>query len=174
MKKKIESLFLTFVLILIFGNSLYAQDIENKNVLKLNDSTTLHLSDVFVKAQRPILKVVGGRLEYNIPNLIKYKPVDNAFDILKELPGISMTGDLVSIIGTTKTNILINNRLSSMTLDQVVSMLKSTSAGKVKKIEVIYSTPPQYGVRGAAINIIMEDDKSLKDVLKGEVSLTGR
>ena len=174
MKKKIESLFLTFVLILIFGNSLYAQDIENKNVLKLNDSTTLHLSDVFVKAQRPILKVVGGRLEYNIPNLIKYKPVDNAFDILKELPGISMTGDLVSIIGTTKTNILINNRLSSMTLDQVVSMLKSTSAGKVKKIEVMYSTPPQYGVRGAAINIIMEDDKSLKDVLKGEVSLTGR
>ncbi len=37
----------------------------------------------------------------------------------------------------------------------------------------MYSTPPQYGVRGAAINIIMEEDKSLKDVLKGEVSLTG-
>jgi len=173
MKKKIELLFITFVLTISFGNSLHAQDIENKNVLKLNDSTTLHLSDVFVKAQRPILKVVGGKLEYNIPNLIKYKPVDNAFDVLKELPGISMTGDMVSIIGTTKTNILINNRLSSMTFDQVISMLKSTTAGKVKKIEVMYSTPPQYGVRGAAINIIMEDDKTLKDVLKGEVAVTG-
>jgi len=173
MKRKIELLFIAVVLVITFGDLLQAQEIENKNVLKLNDSTTLKLPDVFVKAQRSILKVAGGKLQYNIPNLIKYKPVDNAFEVLKELPGISMTGDLVSIIGTTKTNILINNRLSSMTLDQVISMLKSTPAGKVKKVEVMYSTPPQYGVRGAAINIIMEDDKSLKDVLKGEVSLNG-
>ena len=173
MKKKIELLLISVILNISFVNSLQAQDIENKNVLKLNDSTTLKLPDVFVKAQRSILKVTGGKLQYNIPNLIKYKPVDNAFDVLKELPGISMTGDLVSIIGTTKTNILINNRLSSMTLDQVISLLKSTPAGKVKKVEVMYSTPPQYGVRGAAINIIMEDDKTLKDVVKGEVSLSG-
>ena len=164
---------LSIISIVLVQFSLCAQDVTDKSVFKLNDSTTLKLPDVFVKAERPILKVVGGKLQYNIPNLIKYKPVDNAFDVLKELPGISMNGDLVSIIGTTKTNILINNRLSSMTLDQVISMLKSTSAGKVKKIEVMYSTPPQYGVRGAAINIIMEDDKSLKDVVKGEVSLTG-
>jgi hypothetical protein len=166
--------FLTIISIVLLQFSLSAQDTANKSLFKLNDSTTLKLPDVFVKAQRPILKVVGGKLQYNIPNLIKYKPVDNAFDVLKELPGISMTGDQVAIIGTTKTNILINNRLSSMTLDQVISMLKSTSAGKVKKIEVMYSTPPQYGVRGAAINIIMEDDKTLKDVLKGEVALTGK
>ena len=166
--------FLTIIPILLLQLSVSAQNAAvDKSKFKLNDSTTLKLPEVFVKAQRPILKVVDGRLQYNIPNLIKYKPVDNAFEVLKELPGISMTGDLVSIIGTTKTNILINNRLSSMTLDQVVSMLKSTSASKVKKVEVMYSTPPQYGVRGAAINIIMDEDKSLKDVVKGEVSLTG-
>jgi len=167
----------TSFLILIFSVSfqifLPAQNVADKSVFKLNDSTTLKLPDVFVKASRPLLKVVGGRLQYNIPNLIKYKPVDNAFDVLKELPGITLSGDLVSIIGTTKTNILINNRLSSMTLNQVISMLKSTPAGKVKKVEIMYSTPPQYGVRGASINIIMEEDKLLKDVLKGEVSLTG-
>ena len=165
--------FLILILVVFLPFFLPAQDVTDKSVFKLNDSTTLKLPDVFVKASRPLLKVVGGRLQYNIPNLIKYKPVDNAFDVLKELPGISLSGDLVSIIGTAKTNILINNRLSSMTLDQVISMLKSTPAGKVKKIEVMYSTPPQYGVRGASINIIMEEDKSLKDVLKGEVSLTG-
>lgn len=166
--------FLTIIPIVLLQLSVSAQNAAvDKSKFKLNDSTTLKLPEVFVKAQRSILKVTSGRLQYNIPNLIKYKPVDNAFEVLKELPGISMTGDLVSIIGTTKTNILINNRLSSMTFDQVVSMLKSTSASKVKKVEVMYSTPPQYGVRGAAINIIMEEDKSLKDVLKGEMSLTG-
>lgn len=166
-------IYLFFVSIVSFQLTLSAQNVADKTVLKLNDSTTLKLPDVFVKASRPLLKVVEGRLQYNIPNLIKYKPVDNAFEVLKELPGVSTTGDLVSIIGTAKTNILINNRLSSMTLDQVVSMLKSTPASKIKKIEIMYSTPPQYGVRGASVNIIMEEDKSLKDVLKGEVSLTG-
>lgn len=160
-------------LITVLGShiSMCAQTADTK--FHINDSTSVNLPDIFVKASRPILKVVGGRLQYNIPNLIKYKPVDTAFDVLKELPGVSLTGDLVSIVGTMQTNILINNRLSSMTLDQVVSMLKSISATKVKKVEVMYSTPPQYGVRGASINIIMENDKSQKDVVKGEVSLTG-
>jgi len=173
MTTNLEKTFITFLLILANGATVSAQNIDNKGLLKLNDSTTIKMPDVFVSAQRPILKVVAGRLQYNIPNLIKYKPVDNAFDVLKELPGVSMSGDLVSIIGTTKTNILINSRLSSLTLDEVVSLLKCTPASKVKKIEVMYSTPPQYGVRGAAINIIMDDNKSLKDVLKGEVSITG-
>lgn len=53
-------------------------------------------------------------------------------------------------------------------------MLKATPSGKVKKVEVMYSTPPQFGVRGASINVIIENDRSLKEQLKGEVSLTGK
>ena len=38
----------------------------------------------------------------------------------------------------------------------------------------MYSTPPQYGVRGASINVVIENDRSLADILKGEISLTGK
>ena len=38
----------------------------------------------------------------------------------------------------------------------------------------MYSTPPRFGVKGASINVVIENDKSLKDVLKGEISLTGK
>lgn len=144
---------------------------QNKDEFKINDSTTVKLTDVVVKGQRPVVKASAGKLQYNIPNLIKNKPVDNAFDVLREVPGLTLQGDAISIIGAQSTNIIINNRLSSLTLDQVINLLKSTSANKVKKVEVMYSTPPQYGVRGASVNIIMGNDKLQKDVLKGEVSL---
>ena len=119
-------------------------------------------------------EVSEGKLQYDIPNLVKDKPVDNAFDVIGELPGIQKDGDKVSIIGTPSTSILINGRKSSMTAEQLAGLLKSTSSSKVKQIDVMYSTPPRFGVKGASINVVIENDKSLKDVLKGEISLTGK
>ncbi len=146
---------------------------EKKHIL-VNDSITVDLPEVFVKAERPLVKVSEGKLQYDIPNLVKDKPVDNAFDVIGELPGIQKEGDKVSIIGTPSTSILINGRKSSMTAEQLAGLLKSTSSSKVKQIDVMYSTPPRFGVKGASINVVIENDKSLKDVLKGEISLTGK
>lgn len=144
----------------------------NETIL-VNDSITLNLPEVFVKAERPLLKVTDGKLQYDIPNLIKSKPVDNAFDVLGELPGVGRDGDRITLLGTSETTIILNGRKSSMTPEQLTDLLKSTPSAKVKKVEVMYSTPPQYGVRGASINVIIENDRSLKEILKGEVSLTG-
>ena len=81
-------------------------------------------------------------------------------------------GDNVSIIGVPATNIIINGRRSSMSLSQIVELLKSTSASKVKSIELLYSSPPKYGVKGGSINIIME--KKVNEDLSADISLTGK
>ncbi|MCD8137873.1 MAG: hypothetical protein LUH01_18745 [Parabacteroides gordonii] len=151
-----------------------AQTKTASGTLLVNDSITLDLPEVFVKAERPLVKMAAGKLEYDIPNLIKSKPVDNAFDIMGELPGVGKSGDDITLLGTLETTVIINGRKSSMTAEQLADMLKATPSGKVKKVEVMYSTPPQYGVRGASINVIIENDRSLKEQLKGEVSLTGK
>jgi len=62
MTTNLEKTFITFLLILANGATVSAQNIDNKGLLKLNDSTTIKMPDVFVSAQRPILKVVAGRL----------------------------------------------------------------------------------------------------------------
>ena len=152
----------------------WGQNATEKKHIFVNDSITVDLPEVFVKAERPLVKVSEGKLQYDIPNLVKDKPVDNAFDVIGELPGIQKYGDKVSIIGTPSTSILINGRKSSMTAEQLAGLLKSTSSSKVKQIDVMYSTPPRFGVKGASINVVIENDKSLKDVLKGEISLTGK
>ncbi len=151
-----------------------AQKQTGSETILVNDSITLNLPEVFVKAERPLVKVADGKLQYDIPNLMKSKPVDNAFDILGELPGVGKNGDNISLLGTSETTIIINGRKSSMTSEQLADMLKATPSSKVKKIEVMYSTPPQYGVRGASINVVIENDRSLADILKGEISLTGK
>ena len=152
----------------------WGQNATEKKHILVNDSITVDLPEVFVKAERPLVKVSEGKLQYDIPNLVKDKPVDNAFDVIGELPGIQKEGDKVSIIGTPSTSILINGRKSSMTAEQLAGLLKSTSSSKVKQIDVMYSTPPRFGVKGASINVVIENDKSLKDVLKGEIYLTGK
>lgn len=153
--------------------SLFAQKVEGGRVV-IGDSIEVDLPEVFVKAERPLVIVSEGKLQFDIPNLIKNKPVDTVFDVLGELPGVQKEGDKVAIIGTPSTTILINGRKSSMTPAQVIDLLKSTSAAKVKSMSVMYSTPPQFGVRGGAINIVMEENRNLQDVLKGEVSVSGK
>lgn len=160
--------------LLSLPTQMLAQKQTGNETILVNDSITLNLPEVFVKAERPLVKVADGKLQYDIPNLMKSKPVDNAFDILGELPGVGKNGDNISLLGTSETTIIINGRKSSMTPEQLTDMLKATPSSKVKKIEVMYSTPPQYGVRGASINVVIENDRSLADILKGEISLTGK
>lgn len=160
--------------LLSLPTQMLAQKQTGNETILVNDSITLNLPEVFVKAERPLVKMADGKLQYDIPNLMKSKPVDNAFDILGELPGVGKSGDNISLLGTSETTIIINGRKSSMTPEQLADMLKATPSSKVKKIEVMYSTPPQYGVRGASINVVIENDRSLADILKGEISLTGK
>ena len=164
-----------YLLICISGlqSPLFAQEKTDRRIV-MGDSIEIELPEVFVKAERPLVKVEKGKLQFDIPNLIRSKPVDNAFDVLGELPGVQKEGDKVTIIGTPATYILINGRKSSMSPGQVADWLKSTSAAKVKSMTVMYSTPPQFGVRGGAINIILDDGKNVRDILKGEVSFSGK
>ena len=66
----------------------WGQNATEKKHIFVNDSITVDLPEVFVKAERPLVKVSEGKLQYDIPNLVKDKPVDNAFDVIGELPGI--------------------------------------------------------------------------------------
>ena len=64
----------------------WGQNATEKKHIFVNDSITVDLPEVFVKAERPLVKVSEGKLQYDIPNLVKDKPVDNAFDVIGELP----------------------------------------------------------------------------------------
>lgn len=162
------------VSILFFLGILSLQAQKKDTLLLVNDSITITLPDVFVNAERPLVKVSEHALQYDIPALIKAKPVNTAYEVLSDLPGLMLTGDQISIIGAPSTTIILNGRKSSMTAAEVVQFLKSTSAGKVRNIEVMYSTPPRYGVKGASININTEKTPETARSIQTDLSITGR
>ena len=128
------------------------------------------LDEVVVKGEHPIVKVEGSRLSYDMPQLIKNKLVNNAYDCIKELPGILEQNETLTLAGTSTPALILNGKPSSMTYDQIVTLLKGTPASRVEKAEVMYSAPPQFHVRGAAINIVLKGYKAEEGSgIQGEV-----
>ncbi len=126
------------------------------------------IDEIVVKAERPQVKVEGGTLIYDTPQLIQNKPVNNAFEAIKELPGISGTDEKVELLGARGLHIIINGQLTTMSLEQVIAMLKTIPASRVKSTEIMYNAPAKYNVKGALINIILEQATQDGESLQGE------
>ena len=59
------------------------------------DSIYQSLPEVMITGERPVVKASQGKLVYDLPQLIRDLPVDNAYDAVKELPGVTeMNGGL--------------------------------------------------------------------------------
>ncbi|MDY4103150.1 MAG: outer membrane beta-barrel family protein [Parabacteroides sp.] len=125
---------------------------------------------VTVKATRPIVKAEEGKLSYDLNALKENKIIDNAFELVKELPGISTRDNSLAIVGEMGgTDILIGGRKTNMPADQMMEYLHSLPSSQVEKIEVVYNPPASWHVKGSAINIILkkENKYSLQGQLQG-------
>jgi len=160
-----------FMMLLIYSLNILAQNNTQKQyTYRINDTTVFKLPEVMIRGELPIVKVEKGRLTYNVPQLIKGKPVTNAFETLKELPGILEQNEILSLVGANSVSILINGEPTTLTYEQLINTLKSIPASKVSKVEVMYSAPPQYNIRGAMINVILQKSTSSENNLEGEVA----
>lgn len=159
-----------------YKNSTERIQITNGNAIvernfTLQPDETL-LNEVVVEGQRPAMKVDAGKLIYHIPTLLKNKPVTNIYDALKEIPGVMEQNEQITLLGTSGMTILLNGRQTSMTYSQLMTLLRSTPLSQVEDVEIMYSVPPQYNIRGAAINVLLKQQKGedMQPVWRGEVA----
>ena len=130
------------------------------------------LQELVVEGERPVMKAEAGRLIYHISPLLRNKPVTNAYDALKEIPGVIEQDEQLTLIGTSGMTVLLNGQKTSMTYEQLMTLLKSIPVSRLEDVEIMYSAPPQYNIRGAAINVILkqESGESLQTPWQGELS----
>lgn len=128
------------------------------------------LNEVVVSGERPLVKADKGTLVYDAQVLSERTTASNAYESLLRLPGIIEQNEELLLTGAKDMNILINGKPSSMNQDQLITLLKSIPASQVKQIEVMYNAPAKYRVRGAAVNIVLANEKSPDPFWKGEVS----
>lgn len=140
---------------------------NNVGVIKMVSSDN-QIGEVVVTAQKPYVKVEDGKFTYDTKNLIQKKIANNAWDLLNKLPGISSNGSSVSLIGANKVSVMIDGKLSTLTMDQLYTMLNNMPANRVEKAEIIYNAPPQYHVNGAVVNLVMQRPKNSS--VEGEIA----
>lgn len=91
------------------------------------------LQEVVVEGERPLVTVEGSRLSYDMPQLISQRLVTNAYEALKQLPGVIEQNDVLTLAGAGGVSLLLNGRPSSMTYEQLITLLKGMPASRVEK-----------------------------------------
>lgn len=132
------------------------------------DSIIHNLPEVMVKGERPMVKVKGSALVYDIKRITEKKPVDNAYDALKELPGVvEMNGQLT--LGGQGATVILDGQVTNLTKEQLTQVLKSVPKDRLADVEIMYNAPAKYNVRGACININFLHETAQEQRLTGEV-----
>ncbi len=155
----------TFLLAFALATGLKAQNTEQDNGIEkqpiqhteqadsLSESLLMQsIPEVMVKGERPVARLERGKLTYNMPLLLERMPADNAFDALRNIPGVSVDDEKVNFAGHTVT-LIINGKATTMSQQEITERLKMMPASQLAKAEVMLAAPASYHVRGAAINI---------------------
>lgn len=127
-----------------------------------------NLDEVVVEGERPFVTVEQGKLNYNISAISEKHIVNNAYEAICKLPGVQDRSGKLSLVGAKDVTVILNGKASTLTQEQLIEMLKNTSASQVQTAEVMYNTPPEYHVRGAAINIVTA--KAADNTIRSELS----
>ena len=153
---------------LIFQHILY--NMVEKEITTANVGTVVleekdyQLAEITVKGERPQVKLEGGKL-------MKDKTATNAFEIIKDLPGLIERNDNLELVGASRLNIILNGQLTTMSADQLIQLLKTMPASRVEKAEVMYNAPAKYNVKGALLNVVLSKNESEIPSWQGETGV---
>jgi hypothetical protein len=127
------------------------------------------LGEVIVRGERPAVRLVDGKITYDMPRLLEGKVVSNAYESLLQLPGVREQNGGLVLAGSTGVTILVNGQMTSMPAASLLAALKMLPYDRIQSAEIMYSAPPQYHIRGAAINVILKGGSS-NEGLSGQVN----
>ena len=132
------------------------------------ESKDYNLEEVVVKGEKPLVKVENGRLGYNLSVLSEKQVVNNAYEAITKLPGVQESSGILSLAGANSLTIVMNGKPTTMTAEQLETLLRNTPVNRVEKAEVMYSAPSELHVRGAIINVVMKRSNDYS--FQGELS----
>ena len=132
------------------------------------DSLVRTLPEVMVSGERPVVKVRGAALVYDVNRLPGNAATDNAYDALKALPGVVETGGSLTL-GGREVTVIMDGQVTNISQEQLMQLLKSVPKDRMGDVEVMYNAPAKYQVKGACININFKHETSERQMLTGEV-----
>lgn len=150
--------------------ALYAQAQDDANNAYV-DSLFQQLPEVMIRGERPVVKAERGKLVYDLPRLLDKLPVSNAYEAVKELPGVLEQNGTLTLGGQAVT-LVLNGKVSTLGKEDLRTVLEATPVSRLEKAEVMYAAPARYHIRGAMINVVLKSAVGQRPSLSGEVAGT--
>jgi hypothetical protein len=128
----------------------------NKKSPAVKDTLTFPRTDsmrqVTVTATKNTLQVENGRMVMNLANSA-LTTGSSVFELLKKMPGISIThDDNISLRGTDGVQLLIDGKMNYLSGKQLADFLKGLSGDNVAKIELITAPTAAFDAAGKTGN----------------------
>jgi len=149
-----------------YQNRYDSQDMGN---IQLDEKSRM-LSEISVTGERPLVRIVDGKMTYNMSSLLQDKIANNAYEAILELPGVHEQRGDIELAGANGVTVTINGKVTNMGESQLIDLLKNMPKERIREAEIMYSAPPQYHVRGAVINLSLEGGTSETPQLQGQIN----
>ena len=129
---------------------------------------TQQLRGVEVRGRRPIITRQADRLVFDAQQISA--GAQNALDVLKRTPGLSVSDQGISIIGRGKAIVLINDKRVRLSGEALTGLLRSYNQADIAEVQVLTTPPAKYEAEGNAgvLNIVMK--KAQNDYFGGNIS----
>jgi hypothetical protein len=130
-------------------------------VIILETSTPKTLNEVVVTAKKPLVEQKIDRLIVNVDAMLTAAG-SNALDVLAKSPGVMVgSNDDVSLNGKRNVLVLIDDRPTYMSAQDLAAYLRSLPGGLLDKLELISNPPARYDAAGGAIiNIVLKKNRA--------------
>lgn len=134
---------------------------QSMDLGKIKLETTQLLDEVHIQAQHKIIERKIDRLVFNLEHAV-VGTGGNVLDALKVTPGVRVSSTGIQIVGKSQVLVLLDDRPTYMSGDELTRYLESLSSADVKSIEVITTPPAKYEAEGNSgiLNIITKKPTS--------------
>ena len=123
--------------------------------------TSLQMAGIDVEGERPLFVQTAEKRVFNVEKN-SLATGGNAIDALRQVPGVEVDpDDNISLRGSSRVNLMIDGKPSSIAGGDVKSLLQSVPAANIADIEVMTNPGAKYDPEGMAgiINIVLKENK---------------
>ncbi|GAA4100371.1 TonB-dependent receptor domain-containing protein [Mucilaginibacter panaciglaebae] len=128
--------------------------------LKISNNVKV-LTAVTVTATKPLIEQKTDRMVMNVENSI-LATGNTALEILQRAPGVTVDkDDNISLKGKQGVTVMINDKLTYLSAQQLATLLRSTDGSTIQSIEIISNPSAKYDAAGNSgiINIKLKKNK---------------
>ena len=124
--------------------------------------TVAELNAVNITARKQTIEIDRGKLVYNVANSALASGA-SALDLLRRVPGVSIgQDDQITLKGASGINVMIDGKMTYLSENQLIQLLRGTNAENIAKVEVIASPTAEFDAAGNSgiINFVMKTGQS--------------